>query len=110
MNVKSLVLNFSSNRNKVKFALILGLALCLFDMPYWYFQLLRILGTIGFVYLAYTDYKDKIKYTPQVFLTCAILLNPIIKISFDRNAWQVVDIILATLLCLSILFEKKLKT
>ncbi len=98
-----------NQKNSIKIILIVGLFLCLLVMPYWYYQLLRIFGTIGFVYLAYTDYKLKIKYTPQIFIVAAILLNPIIKISFDRSAWQVVDIILAVLLITSIFVEKKLK-
>ena len=98
-----------NQKNSIKIILIIALLLCLFDMPYWYYQLLRIFGTIGFAYLAYIDYKARIKYNPQFFVVAAILLNPIIKISFDRGAWQVVDIILAVLLIISIFVEKKLK-
>jgi len=98
-----------NQKNIIKIILIIALVLCLLDMPYWYYQILRIFGTIGFAYLAYIDYKIKIKFTPQIFIVAAILLNPIIKISFDRDAWQVVDIILAVLLIISIFVEKKLK-
>lgn len=92
-----------------KISLAVALLLCLLEMPYWYYQLLRMFGTIGFVYLAYQDYKAKIKYTPQVFIASAIILNPIIKISFDRDAWQVVDIILAAILLISILYDYRNK-
>lgn len=98
-----------NQKNIIKIILIIALVLCLLDMPYWYYQIVRIFGTIGFAYLAYIDYKIKIKFTPQIFIVAAILLNPIIKISFDRDAWQVVDIILAVLLIISIFVEKKLK-
>lgn len=96
-------------KNIIKIILIIALVLCFLDMPYWYYQIIRIFGTIGFAYLAYIDYKIKIKFTPQIFIVAAILLNPILKISFDRDAWQVVDIILAVLLIMSIFVEKKLK-
>lgn len=91
----------------IKISLIIILLLCLLDMPYWYFQLVRIFGTIGFGYLAYLDYKNKLKLTPYIFGIAAILLNPIVKISFGRNVWNVIDIILALILLLTIVFGKK---
>ncbi|WP_367158792.1 DUF6804 family protein [Lutibacter sp.] len=97
------------NKVIIKTILIFALLLCLFKMPYWYYQIVRIFGTIGFTYLAYIDYKIKIKFTPQIFIVSAILLNPILKISFDKNAWQIVDIFLAILLVLTILFERKIQ-
>lgn len=90
-----------------KISLILILLLCLFDMPYWYFQIVRIFGTIGFAYLAYSDFKNKLKFTAYVFGIAAILLNPIVKISFGRSMWNVLDVILALILLLTILFGKK---
>ena len=88
-------------RNKVKISLIALLILCLFDMPYWYYQLFRIFGTIGFVYLAYVEYSLKLKLTPQIFVAMAIIINPIIKILFDRDTWQIVDIILVVIVFIS---------
>lgn len=93
----------------IKISLVIILLLCLTDMPYWYFQLVRIFGTIGFAYLAYVDYQNKVKYTPYVFGVAAILLNPIAKVSFGREMWNVIDVILAVILIVSILFRKKSK-
>ena len=73
----------------------------------WYFQLVRIFGTMGFAYLAYTDYKNMIKFTPYVFGVAAILLNPIIKISFGRETWNVLDVMLAIIIILSTLLNLK---
>ena len=79
-------------------------------MPYWYYQLIRILGMVGFVYFTLLDNKDKVKVTPQLFVIAAIIMNPIIKISFDKDAWQSIDIVFAIVLFLSIIFEKRLIT
>ena|SRR5690606_2756754 len=98
-----------SKKNLTKFSLIVALLLCLFDMPYWYYQLLRIFGTIGFVYLAYIYYKSKIRITPQLFVACAIVINPILKISFDRDTWHIVDLILAIIVIATVFFEKQIK-
>lgn len=97
-----------SKKNLTKFSLIFALLLCLFDMPYWYYQLFRIFGTIGFVYLAYLDYKSNFKITPQLFIACAIVINPILKISFDRDTWDIVDLILSIILIATIFFEKQI--
>jgi hypothetical protein len=99
---------FTKN-NLTKISLILAFLLCLLDMPYWYYQLLRIFGTIGFIYLAYLDYKSKIKIIPQLFVACAIVINPILKISFERDTWHIVDFILAIMIIATIIFEKQIK-
>jgi hypothetical protein len=107
--MSSIFYQIFSHKNLIKLSLIIALLLPLLTMPYWYFQLLHIFGTIGFAYLAYLDYKHKIKITPQLFAVSAIIINPIIKIAFHRNTWEIVDIILAALVLLSILLEKRLK-
>jgi len=38
----------------------------------------------------------------KIFIIAAILLNPFIKISFNKDLWQVLDIILTVLLIISI--------
>jgi len=93
----------------IKISLIVILLLCLFDLPYWYYQLVRIFGTIGFAYLVYVDYKAGVKYTPYVFGVAAILLNPIIKNSFGREMWNVIDVVLAVMLILTIFLKDKLR-
>lgn len=100
---------YNLNTVWVKIALVVILLLCLVDMPYWYYQLVRIFGTIGFAYLAYNDYKNKIRFTPYVFGVAAILLNPIAKISFGREMWNVIDVVLAVIVFLTILLQDKLK-
>ena len=77
-------------------------------MPYWYYQLLRIFGTIGFAYLAWWYHQTDMKFLFLTFLCSAIILNPIIKISFSRDIWQVVDVILALVTSVSVILEKRL--
>ena len=97
--------DYFTTKNFTKIIIIISTMLCLLKMPYWYFQLYRIFGTIGFVYLAYHDYTANLKYTPQIFVALAIIINPILPISFNRHTWKIVDIILAIILFVSI-FEK----
>lgn len=79
---------------------------CLFDMTYGYFQLVRFLGMVGFGVLALNSYK-KNKTWFAIWVSSAILINPIFKIALGREIWNVVDIIWALLLMVSIFIEKK---
>ncbi len=95
-----------TQKNILKLLLSILLLLCLFKMPYWYYQLIRLSGMVGFIYFAYLDNKEKIRFTPQLFVLAAIIINPIIKIPFGRSVWQIIDIIFSVILLLSIFLEK----
>lgn len=98
------------NKNVIlKILLAIGFFVCLLKMPYWYYQLIRLLGMIGLLYFAFQDNKERIFATPPIFIISAIVLNPIIKISFSKDIWQIIDMILGVILILDVLFEKKLK-
>ena len=91
----------------IKLFIIIALLFPFLKMPYWYFQLLHIFGTIGFAYLAYKEYKENIKFTPKLFAIAAVIFNPIIKIAFHRQTWLIIDMILVVLIFLSIILDKK---
>lgn len=98
-----------SQKNILKLLLSILLLLCLFKMPYWYYQLIRALGTACFIYFAILDNKIKLKVTPLIFTIMAIIINPFIKISFGRSVWQIVDILFAAILLISFFLENKLR-
>lgn len=76
--------------------------ICLFDMPYGYYQLVRFLGMIGFGLLGY-DSLSKSNFWTTVWFSSAILINPIFKISLGRDIWNIVDVIWAIILIFSII-------
>ena len=82
--------------------------ICLLDMPYGYYQIVRFLGMIGFGYLAFTKYEENQAWF-IFFLASAILINPIFKISLGRTLWNVIDVIWAIILIGSIFQEQKLQ-
>jgi hypothetical protein len=93
--------------NQIKIGLIIAFILCLFDMPYGYFQLVRFTGMIGFGILAAGE-KEKGNQTMFIiFALSAILINPIIKIPLGRTVWNVIDVIWAILLGLSLENDKQ---
>ncbi|MFS4455822.1 DUF6804 family protein [Maribacter sp. 2304DJ31-5] len=81
---------------------------CLFDWNYSYYQLVRFIGMVGFGILAYNNYQQN-KTWFLIWLSSAVLINPILKIALGRELWNVIDIIWAVLLMISI-FSNKQKT
>ena len=76
-----------------KIVLVILLFLCLAPMPYGYFQLVRVLSMIAFVYFAYFEIIKKNEITGIIFIALAILFQPFIKIALGRFLWNIVDIV-----------------
>lgn len=62
---------------------------------------------IGFAYLAYNDY-NKNKTWFYVWIVSAILINPIVKIALGRTIWNIIDVVWAVLLVISIFNHGKI--
>ena len=93
-------------KNILKIALSILLLLCLLKMPYGYFQLVRFIGMIVFIILAYFE-KDKTnKILMVVWICSALLINPFIKIALGRFIWNIVDVIWAILLIGTLLLAR----
>lgn len=84
-----------SIRSSIKLALAILFFICLFDMPYGYFQLVRFLAMIIFLYFGLTAYQDKKEGLVYVYIGLAILFQPIIKIALGRTIWNLVDVLVA---------------
>ena len=93
----------------VKLVVAILLILCLANMPYGFYTLVRFVAAFAFAYFAY-DYfkvgKDGLGFT---FAALAVLFQPFLKISLGRVIWNVVDIVVSIgLVCLVVTaFRKK---
>jgi hypothetical protein len=76
-------------------------------MPYGYYQAVRFIGMVGFVLLAYFSYQQQQKVAVIVYITLALLFQPFLKIALGRTVWNVVDVIIAIGLILSLFFKPK---
>lgn len=98
------------NQNNIdtclKLALAFLLLICLFKMPYGFYQIMRFVSFIGFSYLAYRAYELKSDVDFIIYLAIAILIQPFLKIALGRLTWNVVDIVVAAFLFISILRKK----
>lgn len=78
------------------------LLLAIADLPYGYYTILRIIVTIVAGITAFIASEQDNEIWMLLFGAIAILFNPIIPIYLDKDAWLVIDIIVAILFGLSI--------
>lgn len=81
--------------------------LCLLDMPYGFYQLVRFVALIGFSILAYQSYENENKNLTIIYIGLAILFQPLIKISLGREIWNIVDVIVGIALIVSLFIRQK---
>lgn len=92
----------------VKLSLAALLLLCLADMPYGFYQLVRFLAMLSFAYFSYDYFKEKQDRLGFVFAALAILFQPFFKITLGRTIWNIIDVVVAIgLVCLAIIAYKK---
>ena len=95
----------------IKIILSILFLLCLFQMPYGYFQAVRFVGMLGFALLAYYDYQKNqtVNSGVIIYIALALLFQPFIKVAFGRNVWNIVDVIVSIYLIISIFlpFDEK---
>ena len=79
----------------LKLIIAVLLLLCLADMPYGYYNLVRFAATAAFVYLSYDYFKAKKDTLGFIFAALAVLFQPFFKIALGRVIWNVVDVVVA---------------
>ena len=94
-------------QNIIKIILSILFFLCLFEMPYGYFQFVRFVGLIGFAILAYQANQQGRQTEMFIYIGLALLFQPLIKISFGRQIWNVIDVVVGTFLVASIFIKPK---
>lgn len=70
--------------------------------PYGYYQLLRLVTCGAAIFVAFMAYNWKKLWATWLFGFIAVLFNPLVKIHFHKDTWQVIDIIAAVLFIVSL--------
>jgi Na+/alanine symporter len=94
-----------------RIAAVIMLFLALARLPYGYYTLLRfvVCGTTAYgAYLASTEQKKPA--WAWIFGIIAVLFNPFIPVHITRDIWAVIDIAVALLLVVSLLFLREPKS
>jgi len=86
----------------LKLTLSILLFLCLLDMPYGFYQLVRFVALVGFGYLAFQANKDGKENEMLVYGALALLFQPLLKIPLGRELWNIVDVIVGVGLLISL--------
>ena len=59
--------------------------------PYGYYRLLRWVTFSVSLFVAYRAYVSKIDWLVWLFLSVAVLFNPLFPIHLKRDTWQIID-------------------
>ena len=88
--------------NIIKVILSLLFFLCLLNMPYGYFQLVRFVALVGFAILAYKANEQGRKTEAIIYVCLGILFQPFVKIALGRQIWNIVDVVVGVALIVSL--------
>jgi hypothetical protein len=91
----------------IKALLAVFFLVCLADMPYGYYQFVRFAGLVGFAVLAYEAFKAREERIGIVYVGLALLFQPFVKVALGRTVWNVVDVVVAASLLLSLFIDRK---
>ena len=79
----------------LKLIIAIMLILCLADMPYGFYELVRFAAAGAFVYLSYDYFKNKKDGLGFLFAGLALLFQPFL---LGRVLWNIIDIVVAVAL------------
>ena len=91
----------------IKIGLAILFFICLLDMPYGYFQLVRFLALIGFGFLVYQANQQAQQTEMIIYGALALLFQPFFKVALGRELWNVVDVIVGVGLLVSLAKNNK---
>ena len=90
----------------IKIILTVLFFLCLLELPYGYYQLVRFAALIGFALLAYNSNGQGHKTEVITYVCLAILFQPLVKIALGRQLWNIIDVVVGIGLIISIFVRK----
>ena len=90
----------------IKIVLSVLFFLCLLDMPYGFYQLVRIIALIGFGILAYKANEENKNTEMIIYVGLALLFQPFFKIALGREMWNIVDVIVGIGLIASLFMNR----
>jgi predicted membrane protein len=91
----------------IKVGLAALLLLCLAEMPYGYYQLVRWAALVGFSLLAFHAHEKNKEQEMIIYIALAILFQPLFKIALGRLIWNFMDAIAGIYLLHSIKKQEK---
>ena len=90
----------------IKIVMAILFFLCLAHMPYSYYEFVRFSAMVGFALLAYGAFQNKKNDVAIMYICLAFLFQPFIKVALGRQLWNIVDVVLAIALIISVFINK----
>lgn len=93
---------------KILLVSIILLLVALFQLPYGYYQFLRLFICGIAIFFAYKEYSigRNINWIFITFTSIAIIYNPIFRIYLEREIWQWVNVFTAVALAIYLFLQK----
>ncbi len=76
-------------------------------MPYGFYQVVRLIGLIGFAILAYQANQQGRQTEMIIYGGLALLFQPFLKVALGRQMWNIVDVIVGIGLLASVFLRPK---
>jgi hypothetical protein len=87
----------------IKITLAFLLFLCVLNMPYVYYQFVRIACVLGFSLLAYDSYKNDNDFTNVItYVFLVLVFQPFNTVGLNKITWNIIDIIVGIGLLISL--------
>jgi hypothetical protein len=93
--------------NLTKIILAILFFLCLADMPYGFYELVRFTALVGFAILAFQANKEGKQIEMVIYAILALLFQPFFKIALGRALWNSIDLVVGVALLISIFIKPK---
>lgn len=91
----------------LKIIIALLLILCLFDMPYGYYLLVRWTSLVCFILFGIEYYAKENKPVGIAMFVLAILFQPFFKIALGKSLWNIVNVAVAVFLLILLVVEQR---
>ncbi len=92
-------------KTTIKIVIAALLFLCLANMPYGFYMLVRFAATVAFAYLSYEYFKSKQEKLGVLFASLVLLFQPFFKIALGRMIWNCIDVVVAIMLLYLIIID-----
>ena len=96
-------------KTTIKIVIAALLFLCLANMPYGFYMLVRFTATIAFAYLSYEYFKSKQEKLGVLFAFLGLLFQPFFKVALGRMIWNCIDVVVAIVLLYLIIIDFRKK-
>ena len=93
----------------IKIILAILFLVCLLDMPYGYYEIVRFLGLVGFGILAFKANEKEQKVMTLIYIGLALLFQPFFKIALGREIWNIIDVVVSIFLIGTIFINRQPK-